>query len=128
MADAERARDLAARLERRANAEDEVAARETYLTLLDISAGERDLDVGCGSGAVTRDIAKRVGERGLAVGLDPSPRCSPSPAGLPRGRAWVIARVPRRQCASIAVAWRFIRRRRVCGGAFPYSRRGGCHP
>jgi ubiquinone/menaquinone biosynthesis C-methylase UbiE len=73
MADAERARDLAARLERRAKAEDEVAARETYLTLLDISAGERVLDVGCGSGAVTRDLARRVGERGLAVGLDPSP-------------------------------------------------------
>lgn len=72
MADAERARDLAARLERRAKADDEVAARETYLTLLDISVGDRVLDVGCGSGAVTRDIARRVGERGLAVGLDPS--------------------------------------------------------
>ena len=73
MAGAEQARDLAARLEHRAKAEDEVAARETYLGLLDISAGERVLDVGCGSGAVTRDIAKRVGERGLAIGLDPSP-------------------------------------------------------
>ena len=72
MADAERARDLAARLERRAKADDEVAARETYLSLLDISAGERVLDVGCGSGAVTRDIARRVGGRGLVVGLDPS--------------------------------------------------------
>jgi ubiquinone/menaquinone biosynthesis C-methylase UbiE len=72
-ADAERARDLAARLERRAKAEDEVAARETYLDLLDISAGERVLDVGCGSGAVTREIAQRVGRTGLAVGLDPSP-------------------------------------------------------
>jgi len=38
----------------------------------DIAAGERVLDVGCGSGAVTRDIAKRVGSQGLAVGLDPS--------------------------------------------------------
>src|SRR5262249_47783867 len=73
IADADRARDLAARLERRATAEDEVSARETYLTLLDISAGERVLDVGCGSGAITRDIARRVGERGLAIGLDPSP-------------------------------------------------------
>jgi ubiquinone/menaquinone biosynthesis C-methylase UbiE len=82
MADAERARDLAARLERRANAEDEVAARETYLTLLDISAGERVLDVGCGSGAVTRDIARRVGERGLAVGLDPSPELLAVARGL----------------------------------------------
>jgi ubiquinone/menaquinone biosynthesis C-methylase UbiE len=72
-ADTERARDLAARLERRAQAEDEVAARDTYLGLLNISAGERVLDVGCGSGAVTREIARRVGSTGLAVGLDPSP-------------------------------------------------------
>ena len=69
----ERARDLAARLERRARAADEVAARDAYLGLLGIVAGERVLDVGCGSGAVTRDIARRVGSRGLAVGLDPSP-------------------------------------------------------
>ena len=72
-ADAERAHDLAARLECRARAEDEVAARDTYLGLLDIADGERVLDVGCGSGAVTRDIARRVGTRGLAGGLDPSP-------------------------------------------------------
>jgi len=73
MADAQRARDLAARLERRAKAPDEVAARDAYLGLLDIAAGERVLDVGCGSGAVTREIARRVGSGGLAVGLDPSP-------------------------------------------------------
>ena len=72
-ADSERARELAARLERRAKAEDEVAARDIYLGLLNISSGERVLDVGCGSGAVTRDIARRVGGSGLAVGLDPSP-------------------------------------------------------
>jgi len=72
-ADAERARDLAARLERRAKAPDEIAARDAYLGLLDITPGERVLDVGCGSGAVTREIARRVGPSGLAVGLDPSP-------------------------------------------------------
>jgi ubiquinone/menaquinone biosynthesis C-methylase UbiE len=72
-ADTERARDLAARLERRAKAEDEIAARDTYLGLLNIAAGERVLDVGCGSGAVTREIARRVGSGGRAVGLDPSP-------------------------------------------------------
>jgi ubiquinone/menaquinone biosynthesis C-methylase UbiE len=71
--DAGKARDLAARLEQRAKAEDEIAARETYLGLLDIAADECVLDVGCGSGAVTRDIARRVGPRGRAVGLDPSP-------------------------------------------------------
>lgn len=72
-ADTEKARELAARLEHRAKAPDEVAARETYLGLLDIVAGDHVLDVGCGSGAVTREIARRVGTRGRAVGLDPSP-------------------------------------------------------
>jgi ubiquinone/menaquinone biosynthesis C-methylase UbiE len=72
-ADTEKARELASRLEHRAKAADEVAARETYLGLLDIVAGDHVLDVGCGSGAVTREIARRVGTGGLAVGLDPSP-------------------------------------------------------
>ena len=72
-ADAERARDLASRLEHRARAEDEVAARDIYLGLLDIAPGERVLDVGCGSGAVTRELARRVGSGGLAIGVDPSP-------------------------------------------------------
>src|SRR5262249_61639350 len=69
----EQARDLAARLEHRARAADEVDARETYLSLLGIAAGERVLDVGCGSGAITREIARRVGKHGLAIGIDPSP-------------------------------------------------------
>ena len=68
----EQARDLAARLEHRAKASDEVAARETYLDLLAIEEGERVLDVGCGSGAVTRAIARRVGDDGRAVGFDSS--------------------------------------------------------
>jgi tRNA A58 N-methylase Trm61 len=71
-AGAERARDLAARLERRAKAVDEISARDAYLGLLGIADGEYVLDVGCGSGAVTREIARRVGSRGRVVGLDPS--------------------------------------------------------
>jgi ubiquinone/menaquinone biosynthesis C-methylase UbiE len=71
--DAGRARDLAARLERRAKAEDEIAARDLYLRLLAIASGERVLDVGCGSGVVTREVARRVGSGGLAVGVDTSP-------------------------------------------------------
>src|SRR5688500_13846854 len=67
-----KAREHAARLEHRARAEDETSARDEYLTLLGISQGQRVLDVGCGSGVVTRDIAKRVRPGGSVVGVDPS--------------------------------------------------------
>ena len=70
--DLAKARELAERLEVRGKAADEIDARNAYLDLLDISAGERVLDVGCGSGVVTRAIAARVGATGRVVGLDPS--------------------------------------------------------
>lgn len=40
---------------------------------LEIEAGQAILDVGCGPGWVTRQIAARVGPGGHVVGLDPSP-------------------------------------------------------
>jgi ubiquinone/menaquinone biosynthesis C-methylase UbiE len=68
------ARELVARtLELRGRSEDEVASRSAYLGLLGIAAGERVLEVGCGSGVVLRDVARRVTPGGRAVGLDPSP-------------------------------------------------------
>ena len=68
-----RARTLAERaLELRGRAEDEVRARAAYLDLLNLAPGERVLDIGCGSGVVTRDLARRVGAGGSVVGLDPS--------------------------------------------------------
>jgi len=72
--DAAKARELAGRLELRARAQDEVEARAAYLDLLGVTAGELVLDVGCGSGVVTRDIAGRVGPAGRAVGVDQSPQ------------------------------------------------------
>jgi len=72
--DAVKARELAGRLELRAKSPAEVEARQAYLDLLGVQAGECVLDVGCGSGAVTRDIARRVGPAGRVVGVDPSPQ------------------------------------------------------
>jgi ubiquinone/menaquinone biosynthesis C-methylase UbiE len=66
-------RERARRLELRAAAEDEMAARNEYLRLLAVGPGDRVLDLGCGSGAVTREIARRVAPGGRAVGLDVSP-------------------------------------------------------
>ena len=70
--EAERARELAEMLELRARDTEQSAARQAYLDLLDLKAGDAALEVGCGSGAVTRDLARRVGPAGRAVGLEPS--------------------------------------------------------
>lgn len=71
--DGEQARELAFRnLEARGKSPDEMAARAEYLDLLGVQPGQRVLDVGCGSGVVTRDMARRVAPSGRAVGVDPS--------------------------------------------------------
>jgi ubiquinone/menaquinone biosynthesis C-methylase UbiE len=54
-----------------------------------LSAGERVLDVACGTGVVTRIAAERVGPAGRAVGIDLNPgmiavaRSLPAPNGAP---------------------------------------------
>jgi ubiquinone/menaquinone biosynthesis C-methylase UbiE len=70
--DDKQAREHAARLELRARADSEVAVRDQYVGLLGVAPGERVLDVGCGSGAVTRTLAQRVAPGGHAVGVDAS--------------------------------------------------------
>lgn len=71
--DETRGRERAASLELRGRAAEQIEIRAAYLDLLDIAPGERVLDVGCGSGAVLRDLARRVAPSGRAVGVDPSP-------------------------------------------------------
>ncbi|ELZ28796.1 methyltransferase [Halosimplex carlsbadense 2-9-1] len=44
----------------------------SVVDLLDPQPGERVLDLGCGTGHLTADIAERVGESGVAVGVDAS--------------------------------------------------------
>jgi SAM-dependent methyltransferase len=83
-ADAQRARELADTLERRARSPEEIAARDAYLGLLGVAEGAHVLEVGCGSGAVTREIARRVGSGGRAVGLDASPELLAIARGLAR--------------------------------------------
>jgi len=46
---------------------------ESVLDLLDPKGGERVLDLGCGTGHLTAEIADRVGPDGAAVGLDSAP-------------------------------------------------------
>ncbi|HEV8674453.1 MAG TPA: methyltransferase domain-containing protein [Methylomirabilota bacterium] len=46
--------------------------RRAFLAFAGIRPGARVLDLGCGTGVVTRDIAARVGARGAVVGVDPS--------------------------------------------------------
>lgn len=70
--DDKQAREHAARLELRARADSEIAARDEYVRLLGVAPGELVLDVGCGSGALTRTLAQRIAPGGRVVGLDTS--------------------------------------------------------
>jgi ubiquinone/menaquinone biosynthesis C-methylase UbiE len=50
------------------------ASAEVLADFAGIGRGERVLDVGCGTGAVARAAARRVGAEGRVVGLDLNPR------------------------------------------------------
>jgi ubiquinone/menaquinone biosynthesis C-methylase UbiE len=46
--------------------------RRRWLEFTGVPPGYHVLDVGCGTGVVSRDLAQRVGEQGRVVGVDPS--------------------------------------------------------
>lgn len=60
-------------LEVRGQHPQQVAIRADYLDTLGDIAGQGVLEVGCGTGPVTRDIARRVGASGSVAGTDPTP-------------------------------------------------------
>ena len=70
--DETRSRELAEFVELRAASPDELKTREAYLELLELQPGEHVLDVGCGTGVVTRDIARRVRPGGRVTGVEPN--------------------------------------------------------
>lgn len=47
---------------------------DATLQALDLQTGQRVLDIGCGAGATTLEIARRVGANGAVVGADISPQ------------------------------------------------------
>jgi len=49
---------------------DIVAARAEVINALDIQVGQKVLDIGSGPGLLARDIAKRLGETGVMLGVD----------------------------------------------------------
>jgi ubiquinone/menaquinone biosynthesis C-methylase UbiE len=63
---------LISALETRAADPRQEAMRNTYLSWMTLPEGARVLEVGCGTGVVSRDLARRPGI-GEVTGLDPSP-------------------------------------------------------
>ncbi len=59
-------------LEVRGRTPAQIRLRRRFLRFVPIRAGQRVLEVGCGSGVVVRDLAARVGPRGEVVGIDSS--------------------------------------------------------
>ncbi|MGE3272305.1 MAG: methyltransferase domain-containing protein [Chloroflexota bacterium] len=70
--DAATLRNITNLLERRGQHPQQVAIRQAYLDALGDLTGLSVLDAGCGTGVVTRDLARRVGPGGAVLGVDPS--------------------------------------------------------
>jgi arsenite methyltransferase len=65
-------RAIAEILEVRGRHPQQVDMRAAYLGALGDLSGQRVIEVGCGTGVVGRDIARRVGPSGSVIGVDPT--------------------------------------------------------
>ncbi len=64
--------ELAERLRVLHHSDLERAHRAVYLDRLNVAAGRHVLEVGCGTGWVLKEVARRVGQKGRALGVDAS--------------------------------------------------------
>ena len=64
--------DLIASLELRGRTTAHVQVRRRFLRFVPVRAGQRVLEVGCGTGSVARDLAGLVGPQGQVIGVDSS--------------------------------------------------------
>ena len=75
-----------------------------------IQRGQRVLDVGCGTGVLTKEIASRVGSDGGAVGIDPNPgmlAVAAEQAGIAEWREGIAESLPFADRSFDAVASQF---------------------
>ncbi|HEU5319618.1 MAG TPA: methyltransferase domain-containing protein [Methylomirabilota bacterium] len=63
---------LATALETRGGTPTQARLRRRFLRFVPVRAGDRVLEVGCGTGVVLRDLAPLAGPRGRVVGVEPS--------------------------------------------------------
>ena len=63
---------MAAGLEERGRTPSQARLRRRFLRWVPVGAGDRVLEVGCGTGVVARDLAALVGRRGAVAAVDPS--------------------------------------------------------
>jgi SAM-dependent methyltransferase len=79
------AETMAAALEVRGRTPSQIRLRRRFLRWVPVRAGDRVLEVGCGTGVVARDLAALVGRRGVVTAVDTSATLLERARALSRG-------------------------------------------
>jgi ubiquinone/menaquinone biosynthesis C-methylase UbiE len=81
------AETMAAALEVRGRTPSQIRLRRRFLKWVPVRAGDRVLEVGCGTGVVARDLAALVSRRGVVTAVDTSATLLARARALSRGAA-----------------------------------------